>query len=623
MIKQSSQERLVKEVRADYLKRREDRRSLEAQWQLNVNFYLGNQYSYIKSNNSLSDLDKQYFWQEREVFNHITPTVENRISKLLQLSPDINVMPASTDDADMYSAKLSKEIFSSVSNRVDLQSIIRNATTWSEICGTAFYKVIWNNDLGSVFAKNDRSKAIRLGDVDIGVCSPFEIFPDNLAAERIEDVRSLIHAKAVDVSLIKSMYGITVSPEKCYSFSLDNGFNSVGGLGYDSQISKVANKEMNNSCILLEKYCRPTQEYPNGRLTIVAGDKLLYDGELPYKNGESGDRDLPFVKQISNYVPGSFFGASVIERIIPIQRAYNAVRNRKHEYFNRLAMGVLTVESGSVDTDALEQDGLSPGKVLVYRQGSKAPEIMSTPSNNSNFEAEEDRLIDEFKNISGVNDIWRQNYSAFNNLSGTALQLLMEQDEQRLQPTIDEIKSALVKIAKFILRLYKQYAVVPRLLKIAGDNGEIKMHYWDNNEISCDDVVFDSTRSLGETLATKRQMLLDLINAGLMYDEEGKFSQNMRKRCLDLLGFGMWENSTDLHTLHINRAQEENLKMATEDVSPLEIDDHEVHINEHISFILGSEIKTKENIKEIEQRVIAHINEHKKYLTGSEYKIRL
>lgn len=614
MTRLSNIEKLVADVKADYQRRREARRSLEAQWQLNVNFYLGNQYSYVKPNNSVSDVDKQYFWQEREVFNHITPTVENRISKLLQLSPEIKVVPASTDDADVYSAKLSKDIFNSVSNRLDLQSIIRNATTWSEICGTAFYKVVWNNDIGSVFASNEKSKAIRLGDVEIAVCSPFEIFPDNLACEKMENIRSIIHAKTMDVSLIKSMYGVNIQPEKCYSFSLDSGFNSVGGLGYDSSISKIANKEVSNSCVILERYTRPTSERPNGRLTIVAGDKLLYDGDLPYVVGEDGTRDLPFIKQNSCYVPGNFFGSSIIERIIPIQRAYNAVRNRKHEYFNRLSMGVLTVESGSVDTDALEQDGLSPGKVLVYRQGAKAPKIMDTPDNSANFTEEETRLLDEFKEISGVSDLWRENYSSFTNMSGTALQLLLEQDEQKMQPTIDEVKSALIKIAKFILRLYKQFAVVPRLLKVAGDNGEMKMYYWDNNEISCDDIVFEANRSLGETVATKRNMLLDLVRAGLLYDEEGKFSQNMRRRCLDLLGFGMWENSCDLQSLHINKAQEENISMLIQDESPLEIDDHNTHINEHISYILGSEIKTKDNRKEIEARIIKHINEHKKYL---------
>ena len=612
----TSEDRIVEEIRQDYEKRRQARRSLEAQWQLNINFYMGNQYSFLRPNNNLTELDKQYFWQEKEVFNHITPTIETRLAKLLQLTPEVKVLPASTDDEDIHSAKLSKEIFDAVADRVSLQKIIKNATSWSEICGTSFYKVVWNNDLGMVFGSTDKNHAIKLGDVEVSVCSPFEIFPDNLACENVEDLRSIIHAKAVNVEEIKSIYNVNVKPEKCFAFTLDNSFNTVGGLGYDSSISSVANKEMNNSCILLERYVRPSQDRPNGRLTIVAGDKLIYDGELPYIIGESGTRDLPFIKQISNYIPGSFFGASIIERIIPIQRAYNAVRNRKHEFFNRLSMGVLTVESGSVDTDALEQDGLSPGKVLVYRQGSKAPEIMDTPNVNTNFEAEEERLLEEFKNISGVNDLWDENYSSFNNLSGTALQLLMEQDEQRLQPCIEEIKYAMVKLAKFTLRLYKQFAVVPRLLKIAGDNGEIKLHYWDQNEITSDDVVFDATRAVGETVATKRTVLLDLIKAGLLYDEDGKFSHNMRKKCLDLLGFGSWENTTDIHGLHISRAQEENIDMIEKMVEPMEIDEHDTHINEHICFILSNEIKSKANSEEIKKRIIAHINLHKKFLNN-------
>jgi len=607
----NSTQKLVQDVKLDYLKRLEARRNLEAQWQLNINFYMGNQYSYIKANNNVSDYEKQYFWQEKEVFNHITPVIETRISKVLQLSPDVKVIPASSDENDVLSAKLSKEIFNSVKERLDLAHIIKNATTWSEICGTSFYKIAWNSDKGLVFGRSDKDKAIKLGDVDIDVCSPFEIFPDNLACENISNLRSIIHAKAVDISVIKTMYGVNVAPEKCYSFGLDNCFKSVGGLGYDSHIGKVANQEVENSCILIERYTRPTSTHPNGRLTIIAGDKLLYDGELPYIIGENGQRDLPFIKQISCFTPGNFFGTSVIERLIPVQRAYNAVRNRKHEYFNRVSMGVLTVESGSVDTDALEQDGLSPGKVLVYRQGSKMPEIMDIPNINTNFEAEEERLLDEFKTISGVNDLMKDNFTAFNNLSGSAIQLLMEQDEQRLQPTINEIKTALILIAKYSLRLYKQFAIVPRMLKLAGENGNIKMHYWDQNEISSDEVVFETDHMLGETTATKRTMLLDLINAGLLYDDDGKFSQNMRRKCLDLLGFGVWEHSTDLHALHINRAKEENLQLNVNMISPLEIDEHQTHINEHIAYILSSELNSKENKKEIEKRIIEHINLHK------------
>ena len=371
--------KVVNEVVRDYIKRRDERRSLEAQWQLNINFMMGNQYSYISSNGGLREDEKQYFWQEKEVFNHIAPIVETRISKICSTTPNVTVIPASADENDIESAKLSKDILNSVANRVNLVDIEKTATTWSEICGTVFYKVVWNTNTGKMVATDELGQAIKEGDVEIEVVSPFEIFPDNLSCERMEDMKSIIHAKAVCVDEIKSLWGVDVDAEKVHAFTLDSQSGNLGGLGYDAHINKVANIELNNHCVLIEKYERPSKKDPNGRLTIVAGGRLLYDGELPYLNDELNNRTFPFVKQISNYMPGSFFGVSVIDRLIPIQRAYNAVRNRKHEFFNRSVMNVLAVEDGSVDTDELEVEGLSPGKVLVYRQGSKVPEIMQNP----------------------------------------------------------------------------------------------------------------------------------------------------------------------------------------------------------------------------------------------------
>lgn len=68
----------------------------------------------------------------------------------------------------------------------------------------------------------------------------------------------------------------------------------------------------------------------------------------------------------------------LVSFLIPSQRAYNAVRNREIEYINRCSIGILCVEDGSVDVDELCEDGLAPGKVIVYRQGSKAPSQLLT-----------------------------------------------------------------------------------------------------------------------------------------------------------------------------------------------------------------------------------------------------
>ena len=60
--KQLKQEELVASIRRDFIARQQARKSYEAQWQLNLNFLMGNQYSQIAPNGSVTTADKQYFW---------------------------------------------------------------------------------------------------------------------------------------------------------------------------------------------------------------------------------------------------------------------------------------------------------------------------------------------------------------------------------------------------------------------------------------------------------------------------------------------------------------------------------------------------------------------------------
>ena len=80
---------VVQETIEDFKKRQEERRSFENQWQLNMNFFMGNQYCTIGYGGKVEDYDKQFFWQEREVFNHVAPIIENRLSKLGRIKPII------------------------------------------------------------------------------------------------------------------------------------------------------------------------------------------------------------------------------------------------------------------------------------------------------------------------------------------------------------------------------------------------------------------------------------------------------------------------------------------------------------------------------------------------------
>ena len=624
MKKMTKQEQeIVKFVQDDFAVRQYARKPLETQWLMNMNFYMGNQFCNIGYGGMLEDLDKQYFWQEREIFNHIAPVVDLRLAKLGKIKPVATVQPASNDEQDVFAAKVSKKILDSTFSKLQLNKKIIQAIGWSEICGTSFYKLSWDIQAGQVVAQDKDGVDIRSGEVDVTVCSPFEIYPDSLTCENIQDCQSIIHARAMDVCEIKAKYNIDLDGEDLNIFSLSSTSVGIGGLGYSSAAPKITQGVKTNSALVIERYQKPSPDFPNGRLTIVVGNQLFFDGDLPYEIGCDGARGFPFIKQVSLNQVGSFWGASVIDRLIPVQRAYNAVKNRKHEFINRLTMGVLAVEDGSVDIENLEDEGLCPGKILVYRQGASVPEFLQGENLSGSFDEEEDKLLAEFKDISGVNQVFNGSFTS-SNISGTALELMLEQDELRLNNSAENIKQCVKNAAQMILNLYKQFALLPRLARIVGDNGEVELFYFNASDISSDDIQLETQVDLGESVAQRRQMVFSLIDKGLLNDQNNTMSKKMKIKVLQLLGLGIWENAQDTGELHIKKADNENLKLyKNQPVKVCEIDDHELHIDRHIAFMLGGDYE-EQLIQDsaLEERFLQHINQHKKLLKQKNEEVK-
>lgn len=608
-------EKIVKDILEDFHKRQQERKSFEAIWQLNINFFIGNQYCYISPSGDIVESGKQYFWQEREVYNHIANIVEIRQSKLSRVRPTLTVIPFSDDENDIACAKTSKKILKAVSHNKNISKILSQGTMWSEICGTVFYKVDWDNNSGKIIGENT-GNYIREGDVAISVVSPFEIYPDSNTYNNIDDCMSIIYARTFHKDVVKNTWGVDCEGEDINVYTLDS-LSMSGGLGYSSMSTSVAKKLKKDQVLVIEKYEKPTIEYPNGRLTMIAGNELIFMGDLPYVNREDGKRGFPFIKQSCIVSPNCFWGSGVVERCIPIQRSYNAIKNRKHEFLNRLTMGILSVEDGSLDIENLEEEGLSPGKVLIYRQGASSPKLLSTGSVPIDFQYEESSLLNEFTNVSGVSDLLRSSTS-ISNASGVALQLLIEQDDVKLLSSAEEIKNAAKDMAKHILRLYKQYAVMEHTTRIIGDNGSVELFYWKNSDINSEEIVFETESEINETLAQKRSMIFEILNAGLLTDENGKLSNSMRSKILEQLGFGVWESSQDINSLQIGSASKENIDLVTnqKEIEPREIDDHNLHINEHVAFMLSGDYeRAKAKNNRIENMMLEHIRKHKKYLS--------
>ena len=602
------EEEIVAELKADFKKRREERNSLEIQWRLNMNYLMGNQNAEITETGEVIDYGKQYFWQEREVYNQIAAIVETRLAKLARIQANVSVRPLTTDDADINASKFASKLLSSVNQENKLEEIISLGNHWSEVCGTVFYKVVWNPLKGKIIGKI-RGKNIYEGDVDIVVCPPFEIFPDNIAANSLSDCDSIIHAKVYSVEKIKQLWGVDVASEQVNVFSFDSQ-NTLGGLGYGGSAPQVIFKSKDNSAVVLEKYEMPSVSFPNGRHIIVAGDKLLHYGELPYRFGQDNNYDFPFIRQTAIVNTGCLFGSSVIERVIPIQRSYNTLRNKKHELLNRISMGVLAVEDGSIDTDDIEEEGISPGKIIVYRQGSTPPKLLEVPHVPTDFTLEEERLLNEMVMVSGVSDFMKYTQTPANVTSGTALSLLIEQDDSRLSISAANIRGAIKCISEKVLKLYKQFTVSRRLKRLAGGNGKNELKSFYKNELSSDDIIFDTENDISDTPASRRNLVLELLKMGMFADENGVISARSKLKVLEIFGLGNWEASKDIDELHQKKACLENEKFYEKNVDVEDIDNHEIHIIEHTKFLISGEYDIGEQTR---KKIKEHIKTHKKF----------
>lgn len=568
---------LVNEILDDYEKRRLARQELESKWKLNSSFYEGKQDVIIAPNGELWQSDKDFFWRKNESYNHIAPIVETRISKLNNVNTAISVRPTSNDTEDIETAKFATKIIKSVVNSKRFTNLIADAVSISEITGSVFYRLMWDD-------KAIISKGKTMGDILVEVCSPYEIFPDNLKAKSIEELHSIIHAKAYNIDDIEMTYGIVV----------DNGFSN----------------NQSSQALVITRYTMPTVAHPQGKMEIVCGETLLFAGELPYV-GVDKKHFLPFVRQLSISSRDGFFGSSIVERIIPVQRAYNSLKNRKHELLSRIASGIIAVEDGSIDVENLEVEGLAPGKILTYRQGSNPPTVLELGRVPPDFLREEQSLLNEFTMISGVSDLMQYSSVPSNMTSGIAISLLVEQDDSKLFISASYIREAMKMLGKMIIAIYKNFASKERLELFAGECDKLPKNYFERSNITADDIVFDTENEVIDSPSSRKNMVYELLKLGILTDENGKISDANKLKVLEILGLGNWESIRVDEDIHIKKAGNENLEVIDGKLPQVnKYDRHDLHIKEHIrQLITGQD-------KEIFSILDNHIKEHAAFLQG-------
>jgi hypothetical protein len=154
------------------------------------------------------------------------------------------------------------------------------------------------------------------------------------------------------------------------------------------------------------------------------------------------------------------------------------------------------------------------------------------------------------------------------------------------------------------------------MLRYVGGNREVDVREWNMSDLRSDDVFIENSAALAESPSQRRQMVFDLLNAGLFNRMDvSQLSEEGRQKVFQLLEFGHWETGAeDDRYLQRSRARNENRDMMQ--ITPVQVmdfDDHMLHIEQHNRMRMQSEyeelLRTPHGPM-VNELMMAHIAEH-------------
>lgn len=624
-------EDIIKKVLEDLEKRKQERSILEQQWTLNANFLVGNQYCEINPyRGDIEQLEPVYDWLERETFNQIAPLIETRIANLKKLSFKMRVNPATNELDDYAKAETATSVLQHIQKVTDFESKKNTAIAWSELTGNCFWLSWWDKDKGEKYAveqtldidangeQKSTETAYYQGDLDYGLITPYELYPESIFKQTVEAQRSIILEQVKTIDDIYDLYGIKVEGTNVETFEL-TPIGSGGGFGYENTTVTIGHRTIDNAEKVITYFERPSKHKPNGQMIIIIGDKhLVYYGDLPYNR-------IPIVQTMCIENAGQFFGRSTIERMIPIQRAYNGCVNRIHEFIKQVAIGSYIVEEGSVDIEFYEQEGQAPGAYLVYKQGSQPPVPIQNGTLPSEIMTERYNLKQDMEYAAGVSQLMVYGQAPTGMTSGKALNALTEIDNTRLSLTGGNHRDSYLEMAKLWLEIYKKYATTHRIVNYVGANNIGKAVVWSHEDINSYDVEYTTENELLMSEETQKQIFFDMYNMGMFTDDNGRIPMRVKLRALEYSKVGNYSDIMNINLLQMQAAQRENVFFENGVLPEVsDFDEHEIHIEEHLRYILQMDFQLLKHKKpEYAEALENHLRQHKDIVAQEQQRMMM
>lgn len=525
------------------------RSRIEKTWYINMCFFSGRQYVVYRESSSaiLGTAGALYvppapYWRARPVINRIRPIIRHEISKLTSQKPSASVIPASTEDHDLFAAQAGEQIWDSVYRAHKLKAVIRRAVWWNQVCGNGFIKAYWDPD--KIDPDSDQ-----LGNFCFTHETPFHIFVPDFREEELEQQPYVIHAQLKSKDWIDTNFkglDLRSSQGRAEEILSDSWLNLTGANGVKGQ-EKV---------LVLECWIKPgvVPDFPNGAMFTAIGDNIVQGfEEWPYQHGK-----YPFAK-LDHIPSGQFYSTSSIYDLISLQKEYNRTRGQIIEAKNKMSKPQLTAEKGSIIPSRITSE---PGLVIEYETGYEAPKPLPLVALPSYVTQELERIIMDMNDISGQHEISQGNAPP-GVTAATAINYLQEQDDTKMATTYDSIEEALEHIAGLTLSYVQEFWDTPRIVKVVGTDQSFDAMSFKGSDLRGNtDIRIEAGSALPTSKAAKQAFIMELMKMGFIDPAKG----------LEVMEIGGIQKIYEIVQTDVRQAQRENLKMAA--VTPEIIQQH-------------------------------------------------
>jgi hypothetical protein len=525
----------------------EARKKNELQWVINFAYYLGHQnmvYNAVTRSVELNLDEKAPL-----TINRVGAFIDSRHAKLTKNRPTPRVIPNSKDIDDQRSAKFSDQLLLNLWRKIGMEEEYHKTILTMLINCVAFIKTTWDPNVGdyidqdiiedgeiSVGDEGIESERIFLGEISSKFLSPFQLIPANDGIPTIKDQEWVLERGFSSNLSLENIYPhLRGKIKKSQSESLRTEYERIvqrlSNAWYTTQGNSALwqKRDMTNTESLVKTFwMRPNYQYEKGFMAVIIGDEMAMCGTFP---NDYGKNVYPYVRFSEKEDGYHFFPQATIERLLPIQKAFNKLRSQKLKNVCLMANGKWMVAKGSGISDEALTD--EEGEVVEWNSAVPRPEqaiIAPMPNYVSELAL---NLITDFRDVGGQRE---SSVSPPPNLTAAvSLEVAAEQADEGLGPNLRSLARAMELVAEQQLILANKEYIEKRKVKIIGQEGLQAVEYLSGMDLKNQTDVHIEVESLFPDFRGARvQRILDLWDRRIV-DDPTKILKAIRFGNIDAL----------------------------------------------------------------------------------------